>query len=110
MGAPTSSAWRRRYLIAKTTMRTATSTAKNVLTATRKKYRLSTRDATVDACSGNSGVPGSINLSSVAASRRPDRPLAVALAPPHDDDGHGHGGKRQQARAPHDPHHREAVQ
>src|SRR5918994_1636302 len=55
IGAPTSSGWRRRYLIAKMMTSTVTTSAKNALTAVMKKYRLSTRGAIVDACSGKSG-------------------------------------------------------
>jgi hypothetical protein len=47
-------------LIAKMMTSTVTTTAKNAHTAVMKKYRLSTRAAIVDACSGNSGIPGSM--------------------------------------------------
>src|SRR3990167_4756388 len=60
IGAPTRSPVRSRYLIAKISTSTTTSSAKNAVTAVTKKYRLSTSGARVEACSGNSGIPGSI--------------------------------------------------
>jgi hypothetical protein len=62
IGSPDSSGCRRRYLIAKNTTSTVTTTAKNALTAIMKKYRLSTRAATVEAWSGNNGMVGSMCL------------------------------------------------
>ena len=55
---------------------TETSTAKNAVTATMKKYRLSTRAAIVDACSGNSENPDPISAqaclsAAVSRSRAP---------------------------------------
>src|SRR5438874_10789098 len=52
---PTASAARRRYFTAKYTMRPAISSEKNAARASRKKYSASTRQAIVDAASGNSG-------------------------------------------------------
>ena len=46
--------------MAKAITSSVTSTAKNPLVATMKKYRLSTRAAIVDACSGNKGMEGSM--------------------------------------------------
>src|SRR5215218_3229789 len=62
MGAPISFTCRRRYLIAKMMTSTVTTSAKNALTDVMKKYRLSTRGAIVDACSGKSGVPGCMKV------------------------------------------------
>ena len=47
--------------MAKNTTRTVTARAKNPLTAMMKKYRLSTRGATVEAWSGKSGRHGRFN-------------------------------------------------
>src|SRR5574341_1038140 len=65
IAAPTSLACFRRYRIAKMMTSVVTSTAKNALTEIRKKYRLSTRGASVDACVGKRGVPGCIVVSRV---------------------------------------------
>src|SRR5688572_11134376 len=61
IGAPTRSPARSRYLIAKTTTLMTTSSAKNAVTATARKYSLSTSETIVDACSGNGGLPDSIH-------------------------------------------------
>src|SRR5687768_17414306 len=61
IGAPTFSPVRSRYFTAKTMTKNTTSSATNAVTAVTKKYRLSTSGARLDACSGKSGMPSSIN-------------------------------------------------
>src|SRR5207249_581598 len=60
MGAPTAAGFLRWYRTAKTTMDAAMRIEKNAVSATRKKYRLSTSLASVDACSGKRGEPDHI--------------------------------------------------
>src|SRR5579862_7136847 len=60
MFAPTSFTERRRYFTAKNTIRPAIRIEKNTEMPRRKKYRLSTRDAIVEAWGGNRGVPDHI--------------------------------------------------
>src|SRR6266498_702415 len=62
MGRGRSCSERRRYLTAKTKMAKKISATKKTDTATRKKNSASTRDAMVDACSGNKGKPRFIAL------------------------------------------------
>jgi hypothetical protein len=48
-------------LDAKTITTIVTTRRRNAVTATMNRYRLSTRGASVDACSGKSGIPENIN-------------------------------------------------
>ena len=94
---------------------TVTATAKNAHTAVMKKYRWSTRAAIVDACSGNSGMPGSMCaltfLDSIcgAPGVRVPRQRSVPLAPPHQHDRRAARHERQHAGNPDQRHHGEAV-
>ena len=82
IGAPTFSPVGSRNRTAKIITATATSSAKNAVTAVTKKYRLSTSGARLDACWGKSGNPKRIY---VDASGTTERRMHLAAAHEHDE-------------------------
>src|ERR1043165_4174628 len=100
IGSPTFSPVSSRYLIAKNVTRMTTSSAKKAVTATMKKYRLSTSGARVDACVGKSGMPDSIEL----VGRR-----GLRVAAEHDEHERRHSRHGQHGARAHQIHHRCAV-
>ena len=78
---------RRRYLIAKKTIRPAISSEKKTEIASRKKYSASTRPAIVEACSGKRGVPVHIEAAQgCRAQRLRARALCGSRSRAHHDD------------------------
>ena len=93
-----------------------TTTAKNALTAIMKKYRLSTRAATVEAWSGNNGMVGSMclrykSLSSRAAAQAcaPCGQRVPSVPAPQHQNGQADPHDREDAGRLHEPHDRQAV-
>src|SRR5215208_1143372 len=86
------------------------SSEKNAETASRKKYKASTRPAMVDADSGNNGVPDHISESACrgwgpAARGWPGAPLPAH----HDEDERAQRENCRRAGEPHGAHHDQAV-
>src|SRR4029079_6959270 len=101
--------------MAKNVTSTITSTAKKPLVASRKKYRLSTRDASVEAWSGKNWMRGSMcsrgAVDRVRRSLEPGvrREWPAPLPPSHHHHRHADDQKGRHTTGPDDPHHREAV-
>src|SRR5688572_15319171 len=105
IGAPTLSPVLSRYLMAKITTRTETSSAKNPVTARMKKYRLSTSGANEDACSGKSGIPDNIGITASRAARS----LRPRLPAPSEHDETPDEQNGQHPAQTHEVHHHDPV-